>query len=140
MIANILMAALIVAAQTPAWTWTLYDGPGPIVLAHERPDTPDLRSTLECSPHTGLVRLTLYQSAVRPGAAALSSGDVVAPVDATSPEDGAITASLRTDQPVFTRFVATGALSLTVGGAHQAIEIPASDLAKLRRLSDLCSG
>ncbi|MDB5420494.1 MAG: hypothetical protein JWR59_441, partial [Brevundimonas sp.] len=122
------------------WTWTLYEGPGPVVLANERPDTPDLLSTLECNPHTGLVRLSLYQSTAKPGSASVSSGDVVATVEATSADDGAVVAPLRTDHPVFARFTATGNLSVAIGGAHQAIEIPAPDLAKLRRFADLCSG
>lgn len=140
MIAALMMAAVLAAAQTPPWTWTLYEGSGPVVLVNERPDTPDLRSTLECVPHTGLIRLSLYQAAIKPGPASLSAGDADAQVEVSSTEDSAVSMSLRTDLAVFLRFVATGELSVTVGGARQTVEIPAGDLAKLRRLADLCSG
>lgn len=139
MIASILMATALAASQTPAWTWTLYDGAGPIVLANERPDTPDLRSTLECAPHSGLAKLSLYDSAASAGLAHLSSGNATAAVEATSAEDGSVRAPLRTDHPVFARFAVTGNLTFTSGGTQVSVEIPAADLAKLRRFVDLCN-
>lgn len=140
MIAHILLAAALAAIQTPAWTWTLYEGSGPVVLANERPDTPDLQSTLECSPGTGLVRLSMYGSTLAPGFASVSSGDATATVEAGAGADEAVVAPLRTDHPVFARFTTTGALAVAVGERRQTIEVTASDLAKLRRFADLCSG
>lgn len=140
MIVEILMAATLTTAQTPAWTWTLYDGAGPVVLANERPDTPDLRSTLECNPGSSLVRISVYGPHLVPGFASLTSGDATATVQATASADGAIVSPLRTDHPVFARFAATGNLALVLGQHRQTIEIGDADLAKLRRFADLCSG
>lgn len=140
MIVEILMAAALMLPQTPGWTWTLYDGSGPVVLANERPDTPDLRSTLECNPGSSLVRISIYGSDLASGFASLSSGDAAATVEATASGDGAIVAPLRADHPVFARFAATGVLALVIGEHRQTIEIGAADLAKLRRFADLCSG
>jgi hypothetical protein len=140
MIAEILMVAALAAPQTPSWTWTLYDSSGPVVLANERPDTPDLRSTLECNPGSGLARVSVYSSDLVSGFASITSGDASATVEATASGDGAIVAPLRTDHPVFARFTATGNLALAVGEHRQTIEIGTADLAKLRRFADLCSG
>lgn len=140
MIAEILMAAALAATQTPSWAWTLYDGSSPVVLANERPDTPDLRTTLECNPGSSLARISLYASDLVAGFASITSGDASATVEATANGDGAIVAPLRTDHPVFARFATTGNLALAVGERRQTIEIAAADLAKLRRFADLCSG
>lgn len=146
MIAAIAMAAALMAgqgptsAQRPTWVWSLYDEADPLVLARERPDTPDLQTTLECARASGLVRLSLYGSDLEAGIAVPSSGDVSAAVEATIAADGAIVAPLRTDHPLFGRFAQTGSLRVAVGDRRQTIEIPASDLAKLRRFADLCRG
>lgn len=130
----------LILSQTPAWTWTLYEGVGPVVLANERPDTPDLRSTLECARASGIVTLSLYGSPFVPGVVTISSGEASAVAEMGSDATGAVTASLRTDHPVFAQFAANGALSVVSGGARQSLEIPTPDLVKLRRLADLCSG
>ena len=56
-------AALTLLVQTPltAWTWTLYENTGTVVLAHEVPDTAQLRATLECEPGSGAVEVVLYE-------------------------------------------------------------------------------
>ncbi|WP_395652047.1 hypothetical protein [Brevundimonas sp.] len=140
MISTAALAALVLAMQAPAWTWTLYEGSGPIVLANERPDTPDLRTTLECSAGSGIARVSVYQSTLKPGFATVTSGDQSATTEAGPGADQAVVASLRTDHPVFGRFSASGTLSMTVGEARQVIQIDAGDLAKLRRFADLCGG
>ena len=67
--------ALALTLQTTAppaaagWTWTLYSGDGPLVLANEIPDTPRLRATFECAPGSSIVRLTLYGAAPAEGTA-----------------------------------------------------------------------
>lgn len=129
----------ISAGQTPVWTWTLYDGAGSVVLANERPDTPDLRATLECGPGSGLVRISLYGSQLRAGIATISSGQASATVETSTGPDGAVVAPLRTDHPVFASLAAGGALGVATEPARQVIEFPAADLAKLRRFADLCS-
>ena len=140
MISTAALAALVLLAQAPTWTWTLYEGSGPVVLANERPDTPDLRTTLECAAGSGIARVSVYQSALKPGFATVTSGDQTATLEAAPGADQAIIASLRTDHPVFGRFSTSGALSLAVGEARQDIQIEAGDLAKLRRFADLCGG
>ncbi|CAN5175530.1 hypothetical protein BH09PSE1_BH09PSE1_23310 [soil metagenome] len=140
MIISSLLAAALALGQAPAWTWTLYEGSGPVVLANERPDTPDLRSTLECEAGSGLVKVSLYQSTLGAGIATVSSGDASAAVETAPGADGAVIAPLRTDHPVFSRFTAGGTLAVVVGSNRQTVEIAAPDLAKLRRFADLCSG
>jgi hypothetical protein len=142
MIADIALAAVLAVTitQAPTWTWTLYEDSGPVVLANERPDTPDLRSTLECGRGAGLARVSMYGSGLAPGFANVTSGDAAATVEAVSGDNGAVVAPLRTDHPVFARFAATGTLSVAIGDKRQSIEMAPSDLAKLRRFADLCSG
>ena len=78
MFVQIIAAAVMMqaapAASTEAWTWTLYQGDGPTVLANEIPDTPRLKSTLECANGTGVARVTLYNSALAAGFATLTAG------------------------------------------------------------------
>jgi hypothetical protein len=140
MIAEFMMATVLNMAQTPAWTWTLYEGSGPVVLANERPDTPDLRSTLECVAGSGLVRVSVYEADPTPGAARLESGSVATAVEAVATADGSMAAPVRVDAPVFARFAATGDLTFTIGEHRNAIDVGAADLPKLRRFVELCSG
>ena len=140
MISTAALAALVLLAQAPTWTWTLYEGSGPVVLANERPDTPDLRSTLECVAGSGETRVAVYEATPIPGAALLESGGVVATVEAKATADGATAAPVRIDAPVFMRFAATGSMAFTVGEQRRSIEVGAADLAKLRRFADLCRG
>ena len=140
MITSLIMTVVLTASQTPAWAWTLYEGSGPVVLANERPDTPDLRSTLECVAGSGETRVAVYEATPIPGAALLESGGVVATVEAKATADGATAAPVRIDAPVFIRFAATGSMAFTVGEQRRSIEVGAADLAKLRRFADLCRG
>ena len=140
MITSLIMTVVLTASQTPAWAWTLYEGSGPVVLANERPDTPDLRSTLECVAGSGQTRVAVYEATPTPGAARLESGGAIAAVEAISTADGATAAPVRIDAPVFMRFAATGSMALTVGEQRRSIEVGAADLAKLRRFADLCRG
>lgn len=140
MISTAALAALALGMQAPSWTWTLYEGSGPVVLAYERPDTPDLRTTLECSAGSGIVRVSVYESALKPGFATVTSGEQTATMEAAPGADHAIVASLRTDHPVFSRFSTSGALSMTVGEARQDIQFDSVHLAKLRRFADFCGG
>ena len=140
MITGFIMAVALTAPQSPAWAWTLYEGSGPVVLANERPDTPDLRSTLECVAGSGQTRVAVYEATPTPGAARLESGGAIAAVEAISTADGATAAPLRIDAPVFARFEATGSLTFMIGEHRKSIEVGAADLAKLRRFADLCRG
>ena len=142
MIALFVIAAL--AAQSPppepAWTWTLYADAEPVVLAHEVPDTANLRTTLECDPGSSIARLTLYGGVALSGMARVTAGDASAVAEAAAARAGATRLALRTDHPVFAAFTIDGRMAVVVGDQRRPVEIPAAHLAKLRRFAELCSG
>lgn len=139
-----LIGALALALQTTpadaAWTWTLYADDAPVVLANEVPDTPSLRTTMECDPGSSVARLTLYQAEGLAGMGRIASGEARAVTQVETARGGVSRLALRTDHPVFTAFAGSGALTISVGGTRQSVEIPAAHLAKLRRFVELCSG
>ena len=104
------------APSEAAWTWTLYEGEAPVVLANEVPDTANLRMTLECEPGSSVAQLTIYGGAPVAGMARLTA------------------------HPAFAAFSSTGRLGVAVGDERRAVEVPAAHLAKLRRFGELCSG
>jgi len=132
--------AASLAVQAADWTWTLYEGDGPLVLANEIVDTPQLRTTLECAPGSGVARLSLYDSDLAAGFATLAAGAATATTQAETGRGGRISIALRTDHPAFTGFVVGGALTVTVGEATETVEVPAPHLARLQRFAQLCSG
>ena len=142
MIAFLVAAAL--AGQTappePAWTWTLYADTAPLVLAHEIPDTPNLRATFECEPGSSVARLTLYGGGSLPGMARINAGEASAVAEAQTARGGGVRLALRTDHPVFAAFALDGRLAIAVGDHRRPLEVPADHLAKLRRFAELCSG
>jgi len=142
---SILIAAWALALQsTPApetgWTWTLYADTAPVVLANEIPDTPSLRSTLECEPGSSVARLTLYQTSDMTGMTRIAAGTSTAMTQSEAGRAGSVKVALRTDHPVFAAFAREGRLSMTAGETRRTLEIPQAHLAKLRRFSELCSG
>ena len=132
------------SVQSVAWTWTLYEGEGPVVLANEVPDTPQLRTTFECTPGSGVARVSVYGGTLNAGFASVTSGSGASAAQAQSQAEagrgGKLSLAVRTDHPVFSQFVATGDLSVAVGSQHQTIAVATEHLAKLRRFADLCSG
>lgn len=128
------------AHSEAAWTWTLYADSAPIVLANEVPDTPNLRSTLECDPGSSVARLTLYQADGLTGMMRLAAGESTAMTQSEAGRAGSVKLALRTDHPVFAAFATGGSLSMTAGETRRSLEIPAAHLAKLRRFAELCSG
>lgn len=136
---SFLATAITLLALQADWTWTLYEGEGPLVLAHEVPDTPRLSATLECEPGAGVARLNLYGEGPSGGMAMVVSGDAAAQTETVGVADRRSLA-LRADHPVFGRFVLTGQLAVTVAGRSQAVEVEAAHLAKLRRFAELCGG
>ncbi|CAL1692591.1 hypothetical protein MMB232_02765 [Brevundimonas subvibrioides] len=133
------MAIMAVAAVLQSgWTWTLYEGRGPVVLANEVPDTPQLKATLECQPGTGVAHVDLYGARPLSGFATLTSGSASATAQ-TSASPDRTTVVVRTDHPVFGQFILTGSLDVAVSSQHQAVEIEAGHLAKLRRFAELCA-
>src|SRR5690606_22014459 len=130
-------------ARTPrpseGWTWTLYSGDGPLVLANEIPDTPRLRTTLECAPGSSVVRLAFHDAPGADGFATIRTGAASAEVEARA-RRGRLEAVLRADHPVFAAFLATGRLTVTLSEPAQTIEIDPANLPKLRRFAELCAG
>ncbi|MBD7941919.1 hypothetical protein [Brevundimonas guildfordensis] len=130
-------------ARTPraaeGWTWTLYSGDGPLVLANEIPDTPRLRTTLECAPGSSIVRLAFHDAPGADGFATIRSGAASAEVEARA-RRGRLEAAVRADHPVFAAFLASGRLTLTLGDQSQTVEIDRANLSKLRRFAELCTG
>lgn len=139
-LATLIGVANLHAAQEPAWTWTLYADSAPVVLANEIPDTPSLRTTLECEPGSSVARVTLYQAAGMTGMTRLAAGSSTAMTESEAGRGGSAKLALRTDHPVFAAFAADGSLSMTAGETRRIIEIPQAHLAKLRRFAELCSG
>ncbi|MNH53351.1 hypothetical protein D3C73_50400 [compost metagenome] len=136
------LALTLQTTPTPAaeaWTWTLYADNGPLVLANEIPDTPRLRSTLECAPGSSIVRLTLYGAPPAEGIAVITSGAASANAE-VRPRRGQFQTMMRADHPVFAAFLADGKLAVTVGQQSSPIEIDRANLSKLRRFAELCTG
>ena len=133
-----LMAAMVL--QGPAWTWTLYEGDGPLVLANEIVDTPNLKATLECTPGSGVARVSVYEGDLTAGFATVTAGSAEATAQTEVGRDGKISLALRTDHPAFLGFVADGDLAISVGDHGQTVEVQPDHLAKLRRFAQLCGG
>lgn len=140
LIVSLLLAAALQAAPGPAWTWTLYDGDGPVVLANEAPDTPDLRATLQCDRGAGAVEVSLYDPPAQPGFARVSAGRASTTTEAQAGRDGAVSFVVRADHPVFAAFAGTGLMTVAVGDDQSQIVVQPRHLAKLRRFTDLCAG
>jgi hypothetical protein len=136
---TMLATALSLFVLQAGWTWTLYEGEGPLVLANEIPDTPQLRAVMECEPGSGVAQLDLYGSSLTPGMASVTSGDAAALVVSLAADDHRRVA-IRSDHPVFGQFVLTGDLSVAVAGQVQSVGVPSGHLAKLRRFAELCGG
>ncbi|WP_087141028.1 hypothetical protein [Brevundimonas diminuta] len=127
------------ARASEGWTWTLYSGDGPLVLANEIPDTPRLRTTLECAPGSSVVRLAFHDAPGADGFAVIRSGAASTEVEARA-RRGRLEAALRADHPVFAAFLASGRLTLALGDQAETVEIDRANLSKLRRFAELCTG
>lgn len=142
MIALFVIAAL--AVQSPpterGWTWTLYADAEPVVLAHEIPDSANLRTTLECDRGSSVARLTLYGGAAISGMARIVSGDASAVAETDPARAGTTRLAVRTDHPAFAAFTVDGRMTIVSGDQRRPVEIPPAHLAKLRRFAELCSG
>lgn len=134
------LAGLLTQGAEPAWTWSLYEGEGPVVLANDVPDTARLRATLECEPGRGVARISSYGGPATAGMATLRSGPASAATEARAGRDGRLSAALRVDHPVFAAFAESGRLTVTVAETERTIEVQTPHLAKLRRFAELCGG
>lgn len=137
-----LIAALILSLQgaEPAWTWSLYEGDGPVVLANDVPDTARLRATLQCEPGSGVAEVSTYGADSASGMASVRSGEAAAATEVEAGRNGKMSAALRIDHPVFAAFVQAGRMSVTVAARERTIEVQPAHLAKLRRFAELCGG
>ena len=137
-------ASLLLQSATPpagaVWTWALYEGTGPVVLANEVTDTAYLKSTLECDAGTGIARVSLYEVGSGGGFVTVSSGGSTTTVETGPSRRGAMQLSLRTDHPVFATFRTSGTLDIAIGERPARIEVQRTHLAKLARFAEVCSG
>jgi hypothetical protein len=150
----VLLAALTAGLQAAgpsgspplAWTWTLYEGEGPVVLANEVTDTPSLRATLQCAPQSNVATVTLYDTNAKstpeaqPGFARLTSGAASTTSAARIGRGGRLEVTLRTDHPLFAAFVGSGDMAIMTGDRAGAVKVERPHLAKLRRFADRCAG
>lgn len=136
---TVALAAMSLQAGAAGWTWTLYEGDGPVVLANEVPDTPQLKSTFECAPGSGVARVAVYGGALGGGFATLTAGSASATTQAEAGR-GKLNFAVRTDHPVFSQFVAAGDLTVSLGAQSQTIAVERPHLSKLRRFAELCGG
>lgn len=134
------LAGLALQGAGPDWTWSLYEGEGPVVLANDVPDTARLRATLECEPGSGVAEVATYGAAAESGMAAIRSRSATAAAQAVAGRNGKLVTAVRLDHPVFAAFVLSGRLSVTVASVERAIEVQPAHLAKLRRFAELCGG
>ena len=139
----IFAAVLAMALQVPpasGWTWSLYEGEGPMVLANDIPDTANLRATLQCLPGSGAVTVAVYGENAASGFARISAGGVTAASEARLGRGGKLETAIPVDHPAFSAFVAEGRMTITVGDDASAITVERPHLAKLRRFADRCAG
>ena len=126
-------------AQTPRWTWTLYDSSDPVVLALEIPDTPVLRTTLECQAGSGQVLISLYdEPRLAEGPAVLEAGSHKAAAEVRHRRDRRTTV-VALDHPVFTAFQTSGQLDITSGDHTATIHVLGARTETLRRFAQACA-
>ena len=120
LILSAVMAVAVQAAPTAGWTWSLYEGDGPLVLANEIPDTADLRATLQCQPGSGAVSVAVYGEDATAGFARITAGGMTATSEARVGRGGKLETAVPVDHPAFSAFVATGRMTVAVGGRFGA--------------------
>ncbi|WP_291535733.1 hypothetical protein [Brevundimonas sp.] len=134
------LAALALQAASGGWTWSLYEGDGPLVLANDIPDTAELRATLQCQPGSGAVTVSVYGSPVSAGFARITAGGATAASQARVGRDGKLEAGIPVGHPAFSAFVADGRMTIAVGDDVRSITVERPHMAKLRRFADRCAG
>lgn len=140
LILSAVMAVALQAEPTAGWTWSLYEGDGPLVLANEIPDTAELRATLQCQPGSGAVSVAVYAEDAKSGFARITAGGATATSEARVGRGGKLETAVPVDHPAFSAFVATGRMTVAVGDAADTITVERPYLAKLRRFADRCAG
>ncbi len=140
LILSALMAAAIQTAPGVGWTWSLYEGEGPLVLANDIPDTASLRATLQCLPGSGAVSVAVYGEDASAGFARITSGGSTATSEARVGRGGKLETAIPVDHPAFSAFVANGRMTIAVGDDTSTITVERPHMAKLRRFADRCAG
>ncbi len=126
------------AQEAHRWAWSLYESGGSVVLANEVPDTTLLKATLECTPGGDTATLSLYDPQARPGFARLSVGEATGTAELQAARGGKMETALRLDHPVFTTFVAKGALSIASGDGRVELSADPAFLPVLRQFAERC--
>jgi|GWRWMinimDraft_5_1066013.scaffolds.fasta_scaffold107978_1 hypothetical protein len=106
------------AFARPGWTWTLYEDRASLALANEIPDTRNLAAVLECTPGSGLARVSIFPA----------GGSRTTPV----------VGRYQTTDAAFVAFVRSGKLSLKTEAGSGEIAMDAVHRNKLWRFSRLC--
>ena len=140
LILSALMAAAIQTTPAAGWTWSLYEGEGPMVLANDIPDTASLRATLQCLPGSGAVSVAVYGGDASAGFARITSGGSTATSEARVGRGGKLETAIPVDHPAFSAFVANGRMTIAVGDDANTITVERPHMAKLRRFADRCAG
>lgn len=133
-LAALMMTAL--AQPGEGWVWTFYDNDGSAVLAREVPDTERLSAVLECTPGSGVARLTVYGPQGRPGFVNVAAGEVSA--DAERVEADGLAVRLRLDHPVMQAF--GRGETLTVSAGEETASAPAPDAGAFGQFRIACGG
>lgn len=128
------------AQDADRWAWALYESGGSVVLANEVPDTTRLKATLECSPGQDTAALSLYDPGAQPGFARLSAGSATGTAEVRAARGGKMETALRLDHPVFTSFIAQGALSIASGEGRVDLSAGPAFLPVLRQFAQRCAG
>ncbi|WP_404419293.1 hypothetical protein [Brevundimonas vesicularis] len=140
LILSAIMAAAIQTAPGVGWTWSLYEGEGPMVLANDIPDTASLRATLQCLPGSGAVSVAVYGEDASAGFARITSGGSTATSEARVGRGGKLETAIPVDHPAFSAFVSNGRMTIAVGDDASTITVERPHMAKLRRFADRCAG
>ncbi len=140
LILSALMAVAIQTAPAAGWTWSLYEGEGPMVLANDIPDTASLRATLQCLPGSGAVSVAVYGEDASAGFARITSGGSTATSEARVGRGGKLETAIPVEHPAFSAFVSNGRLTIAVGDDASTITVERPHMAKLRRFADRCAG
>lgn len=128
MLSSLIAAVTLAGLAQPAgaWVWSYYDGDGSVVLAREIPDTSHLSAVLECTPGSGVARLTVYGPQERPAFVNVSVGDVSA--DMARVDGDGLAVRLRLDHPALQAFGSGQALTVTAGDGAVSLVAPAEPL------------
>lgn len=127
------------AQNAEGWVWTLYaEGASP-VLAQEIPDTPQLKTTLECDSASKSVRVVVHGDNALTGGAVTLKSDSHSFAGEMRAEHASRHTTIRLDHPVFISFTASGILKLEQAAGSVDVTVERPYLNILRRFARLCA-